>query len=138
MYFSKTLGICSLAITASAAIQTTITYDPGYDIGSRGLDKVSCSNGDNGLITRYGWMTQREVTGFPYIGGAPGVTWNSPKCGACYSLTYNGKTVHIRAIDAAYGGFNIGKEAFGDLTDDNFNAGRVDATYEEVHWDMCN
>jgi hypothetical protein len=41
---------------------------------------VSCSDGQNGLITKYGWQNQGAVAGFPRIGGYMGVAgWNSPQ-----------------------------------------------------------
>lgn len=56
----------------------TVAYDTGYDDASRSMTAVSCSDGANGLITRYGWQTQGAVAGFPYIGAAAAVSgWNS-------------------------------------------------------------
>ena len=55
-----------------------MAYDTGYDDGSRSLTAVSCSDGQNGLITRYGWQTQGQIPKFPYIGAAAAVEgWNS-------------------------------------------------------------
>lgn len=57
----------------------SVSFDRGYDDGARSLTAVSCSDGENGLITTYGWDTQSEVAGFPYIGGVEAVGgWNSP------------------------------------------------------------
>lgn len=39
---------------AAAVNATTVSYDTGYDLASRSMDDVSCSDGPNGLITRYG------------------------------------------------------------------------------------
>lgn len=58
---------------------TLVSYDTGYDDGSRSLSVVACSDGPNGLETRYGWQTQSQVSRFPYIGGVEAVAgWNSP------------------------------------------------------------
>jgi uncharacterized protein YqjF (DUF2071 family) len=76
MQISNLLTIFTAVTVASAA---TVSYDTGYDNGSRSLTAVSCSDGANGLITRYGWQTQKQVKKFPYIGGVQAVAgWNSP------------------------------------------------------------
>ena len=55
-----------------------MAYDTGYDDGSRSLEFLACSNGQNGLITRYGWQTQGQIPRFPYIGAAAAVErWDS-------------------------------------------------------------
>jgi hypothetical protein len=107
----------------------TVSYDAGYDIASRSLREVSCSDGPNGLITKYKWQVQGQVSGFPAIGGMQGVQWNSPKCGTCWKLQYGGNTIRVVALDAAYnGGFNIGLEAMNRLTNGNAEQlGHVDA-----------
>ncbi|KAH8879580.1 Cerato-platanin [Thozetella sp. PMI_491] len=136
MFFSKALSIFTLAAAASA---TTVSYDTGYDDGSRSLTQVSCSDGANGLMTRYGWQTQGDVAGFPYIGGAQDVaSWNSPSCGNCYSATYNGKTIYILAVDHAASGLNIGLNAMQDLTHGQaISLGRVDAAVSVVDPSNC-
>jgi hypothetical protein len=64
----------------------TVSYDTGYDDGSRSLANVACSDGQNGLITRYGWQTQGQVARFPYIGGIDAVDrWNSPNVSGVHS-----------------------------------------------------
>lgn len=60
------------------ANMVTVSYDTGYDDGSRSMTAVSCSDGTNGLITRYGWQTQGQIPNFPYIGGSSAIAgWNS-------------------------------------------------------------
>lgn len=55
-----------------------MSYDIGYDDGNRSLNVLSCSDGANGLITKYGWANQAAIAGFPRIGGYQGVEgWNS-------------------------------------------------------------
>jgi len=54
-----------------------VSYDTGYDDPSRSLTTVSCSDGVNGLITKYGWQTQGDVHRFPLIGGKAPISWNS-------------------------------------------------------------
>ncbi|KAL6892154.1 eliciting plant response-like protein [Trichoderma evansii] len=124
-------------VTATAA--TYVSFDSGYDDASRNLDRVSCSDGRNGLITKYGWRTQGQIPHFPYIGGVQGTTWNTTACGTCYKLEYGGKSIHILGIDAAYnGGLNIGLDALNDLTNGNAVAwGHVDAIVTQVSGRDC-
>lgn len=76
---------------------------------------------------------------FPYIGGAQAIaSWNSPNCGTCWSATYNGKTIHILAIDHAGQGLNLGLRAMNDLTNGRAEAlGRVDADVRQVPLANC-
>lgn len=55
-----------------------VSHDGSYDLPNRGLNTVACSDGENGLIDRYGWHIQSEIAGFPYIAGSRNITgWNS-------------------------------------------------------------
>ncbi|AEO63188.1 7c47e13a-5d42-4cce-93eb-6e2087ea6df4 [Thermothielavioides terrestris] len=136
MQFSKILGALSLLAAASA---TTVSYDTGYDDPSRPLTSVACSDGTNGVMWKYNWKTQGDVTGFPYIGGAEAISgWNSPNCGTCWQATYNGRTIHILAIDHAASGLNIGLTAMNDLTNGHAEElGRVDADVQQVPLSTC-
>jgi hypothetical protein len=68
------LGLASLTSAIS------VSYDTGYDDASRSLNTLSCSDGANGLVTRFGWNTQGNVPSFPRIGGYSGIAgWNSPQ-----------------------------------------------------------
>ncbi|KAK4127999.1 hypothetical protein N657DRAFT_654071 [Parathielavia appendiculata] len=136
MQLSKILGISSLLAAASA---TTVSYDVGYDDSARSLSVVACSDGTNGLIWKYGWQVQGDITRFPYIGGAEAVGgWNSPNCGTCWSATYNGKTIYILAIDRSAHGLNIGLNAMNDLTDGHaVQLGRVEASVQQVPLSNC-
>lgn len=131
------LSVAALSF-ASLASAITVSYDVGYDDASRSMNSVACSDGSNGLVTRYGWQTQGAIPRHPHIGGYMGVEgWNSPQCGTCYSLTYNGKTVYILAIDRA-AGFNIAKGAMDELTNNQAAAlGRVEAQYVQVPVSNC-
>ncbi|OCL14252.1 eliciting plant response-like protein [Glonium stellatum] len=136
-FSSLALGFSYLALSTQAI---TVSYDTGYDDASRSLTAVACSDGANGLITKYGWQTQGQIPHFPYIGGYEGIAgWNSAQCGTCWSLTYNGKTIYILAIDHTASGFNIAETAMNDLTGGNaVQFGRVDATYTQVASSYCN
>jgi len=129
-----------LALTAllTPTLCITVSYDTGYDLGSRSLSVVSCSDGSNGLLTK-GFTTQSSLPSFPRIGGASTIAgWNSDSCGTCYSLTYNGNTINILAIDHADEGFNIAQAALDDLTGGQAVAlGRIDAQWAEVDKSAC-
>jgi hypothetical protein len=120
------------------------------------MTSVSCSDGSNGLIPKYGWQTQGAVAGFPNIGGYVGIAgWNSPQvrissdlspafitniyqCGTCYGVTYNGKTIYVLAIDHTANGFNLAKGAMDKLTNGQSEAvGRIDAQYAQVPVSNC-
>ncbi|KAF1995482.1 Asp f 13-like protein [Amniculicola lignicola CBS 123094] len=133
IFTAAALGLSGL----SSAV--TVSWDAGYDDGSRSLTAVSCSDGKNGLMTKYGWKTQSQIPVFPNIGGFSGIAgWNSPACGSCYSLTYNGVTIYVLAIDHAGSGFNIAKAALNTLTKGNAEKfGRVDAQYALVANSFC-
>ncbi|KAF4592319.1 eliciting plant response-like protein [Ophiocordyceps camponoti-floridani] len=128
------ISYLSQALLVAVASATQVSFDAGYDDASRSLNSVSCSDGANGLMTRYHWQTQGQIPGFPYIGGAQGVTWNSPRCGSCYSIAYRGREIRLLAIDASYnGGFNIGLRAMDFLTDGNGKQfGHIEASTREV------
>lgn len=102
------------------------------------MTAVSCSDGSNGLITKYGWKTQGDIPRFPYIGGVNIIAgWNSPNCGGCYRLEYKGKKIHVLAIDHAADGLNIGLDAMNALTGgQGVNLGRVNA--QVYHADKSN
>jgi len=91
------------------------TYDQTFDNPNGLLNNVACSDGPNGLASRY--PTFSNIPSFPYIGGAFDIAWNSPNCGSCWAIanTANNITVHITAIDTAGHGFNIAKQAFDTL-----------------------
>lgn len=147
-----------LALFTAATSAVSVSYDTGYDDSTRSLTAVTCSDGTNGLITRYGWQTQGSVSRFPHIGGADAVDrWNSPnvsrgkeykiytniptntrQCGTCWQLTYNGRSINVLAIDHAASGFNIAKTALNDLTNGQaVSLGRIDATATQVGLSNC-
>ncbi|KAM0282283.1 hypothetical protein ACHAQH_003147 [Verticillium albo-atrum] len=136
MQISAVLNVIFIATLASAA---SVSYDTGYDDGDRLLSTVSCSDGANGLTTRYGWTTQRQAAGFPYIGGVEAVAgWNSPNCGTCWELTYSGRTIHVLAVDHALSGFNIALDAMNALTNGQAaQLGRVEADSRQVDAAVC-
>ncbi|ORY10485.1 Asp f 13-like protein [Clohesyomyces aquaticus] len=138
MKFSGAVSAAALGF-ASLSQAITVSWDAGYDDRGRSLTAVSCSDGANGLMTKYHWNTQGDIPTYPNIGGYQGIAgWNSNMCGTCYSVTYNGNTIYVLAIDHAGSGFNIGKQAMNTLTGGNADQfGRVDAVYSQVAVSNC-
>ncbi|RDL40266.1 putative SnodProt1 [Venustampulla echinocandica] len=126
------------AALLTTALAVTVSYDAGYDDRGRSLNAVACSNGKNGLITK-GFTTQGSLPSFPRIGGAfPIAGWNDPNCGTCYSLTYEGQTVNILAIDHADGGFNIAESVMNTLTRGQaVFLGSIQVDYKRVDNSLC-
>ena len=130
--------ISSLALFATSALGVTVSFDTMYDNGGQSLATVSYSDGPNGLLTR-GFSTFGSLPGFPNIGGAAAVGgWNSPNCGTCWRLTYQGRSINVLAIDHAGAGFNIALTAMNTLTNGQaVNLGRIDATATQVAASNC-
>ncbi|KAI9053712.1 hypothetical protein LZ554_002663 [Drepanopeziza brunnea f. sp. 'monogermtubi'] len=129
-----TAALLSIISVASAI---TVSYDTGYDDGSRSLSAVSCSDGTNGLMNRF--PAQSNLPSFPRIGGASVIEgWNSANCGTCWRLTYQGNQVDVLAIDRANAGFNIALDAMNKLTGGQAAAlGRIDAQYQQLPASAC-
>ncbi|EJC99995.1 cerato-platanin-like protein [Fomitiporia mediterranea MF3/22] len=109
-------AIFSTLLLAGSAFAVKATYDQTYDNASGSMNGVACSNGANGLASRF--PTFGDLPTFPNVGGAHAVTgWNSTKCGSCWKLTYQGTSITLTAIDTAGVGFNIALEALDTLTD---------------------
>ncbi|KXJ94019.1 Epl1 protein [Microdochium bolleyi] len=136
MQFSTILSALSLFAASASAV--TVSYDTGYDDAGRSLNVVSCSDGPNGLITKYGWQTQGQIRS-QYIGGADVIAgWNSAQCGTCWELSYQGRTINVLAIDHAGAGFNIELSALDALTGGQGVAvGRIDAGSRQVAISAC-
>ena len=77
MKFHITVIAFFTSITPS--LGTRVAWDAGYDDAGRSLKDVACSDGDNGLITKYGWTTQGAISSFPNIGASDTIAkWDSP------------------------------------------------------------
>ncbi|KAI9353024.1 rasp f 13 [Zopfochytrium polystomum] len=143
MQFTTILAtIALLASTGTASPlsrrdQVTVAYNDYYNRSSTLLlTAVACSNGSNGLLKK-GYTDIRSLPGYaaaaPYLG-----TWNSPKCGQCYKLSYKDKFVYVIAVDVA-DSFVLGQDAMDVLTDGQaYELGRVPATAEEAPQTSCN
>jgi len=110
------------------------TFDGTYDNQSGSLNSVACSNGEHGLVDKF--PTFGDIPTFPYIGGAPGVVWNSPNCGGCWKLKNpaTGAWIVMTAIDSA-ATFNLAKVAFETLNGGKIGQGTLDVVVRQVpHW----
>ncbi|KAK1233372.1 hypothetical protein PQX77_003483 [Marasmius sp. AFHP31] len=104
----------ALLTTSVAAVQ--LQYDNHYDDSGASLATTACSDGQNGLLTR-GFSTFGSLLRFPYIGAVDAIGgWNSPQCGSCWRVTYNGKSINVLGVDHAGNGFNVAQAAMDDLT----------------------
>jgi hypothetical protein len=111
-----TTVISSLLVLAGVAFADRAGYDNVYDNASGDMNTVACSDGPQGLSSKY--PTFGSLPSFPYIGGAQAIAgWGSTQCGSCWSLTYNGTQIYVTAIDHADDGFNLSEEALNALTD---------------------
>ena len=83
------------------------TYNPIYDSADETLNDVACSQ----LFATY--MMFGMVPLFPFIGGAPNTTYNSPNCGAIWKVTNpeNGAAIYFTGIDYS-SGFDLSLETF--------------------------
>lgn len=134
MFFKLPAVFATLSVLLGAAAATPtpytdfVTFDTTYDSGDLSLNNVACSNGDNGLVTK-GFTTLNSLPSFPYIGGAHVVSgWNSPQCGSCWGLTYEGTTIYVTVVDTAGVGFNIARSAMQVLAgDEGVQTGKVSA-----------
>jgi len=114
-----------------------VTWDATYDNPNGNTNGVACSNGPHGLADKYHHF--KNFPDFPYLGGAYDVKWGSPNCGKCWKLTHT-KTkrwIYFTAIDAAGGGFNIGKHAFIALNGGTVGAGTLEAEAQSVPKHFC-
>ncbi|GAB0135730.1 hypothetical protein EsDP_00004057 [Epichloe bromicola] len=134
MQFSHIIAAAVMAVSASAV---QVSWDAGYDQADRPLTKVSCSDGQYGLMPKY--STQGSLPNFPNIGGAAAIAgWNSPNCGTCWALEYQGNRVKVLAVDHAGSGFNIGQTAMNALTNGRAaELGRVEATVTQLSAGEC-
>ncbi|CAK1357382.1 Protein SnodProt1 [Cercospora beticola] len=130
-----TAALLSIAALATA---TTVSYDEGYDDAARSLTAVSCSDGNTGLITK-GYSTQGSIPTFPNIGGSWEIAgWGSPQCGACYTVSYQGRSINVVGIDRSGDGLNLSKAALNTLTGGRaVEVGRIDAQVTRVDSGVC-
>src|SRR6266700_3997076 len=121
--------------TRATTVRATFDYTYGNPSGS--LNNVACSNGANGLAARF--PTFGNIPTFPFIGGAPGIVFNSLNCGGCWRLTSTatGRSLIMTAIDSAGSGFNIAQEAFVTLNGGQIGQGVIDVVAEQAERGVC-
>ncbi|KAG7449547.1 Cerato-platanin [Guyanagaster necrorhizus] len=91
MKFFSTLVLVQFIPSYTLAV--TVGYGSGYGIGSNSLANDAFSDGSNGLLTKL-YTTYSSVPNSPYIASSDSITgWNS--------LSYNGRTINVLAIDHA-------------------------------------
>ena len=133
------LTVVSTLLLAGSAFATRAGFDNTYDNSGASMLTTSCSDGSNGLASRF--PTFGSVPSFPNIGGASAIPgWNSAECGSCWQLTYQstGVTIFVTAIDHADDGFNLSQEALDTLTGGRaVEAGAVDVTAVQVDASQC-
>lgn len=136
IFTTALLALLPITLVAATPAPAFVTYDNTYDNPNGSLNNVACSNGENGLVTK-GYTTFSSLPSFPFIGGVPGAHWNSPVCGTCWALTYNGTTINVLAIDNS-GNFNVAQEAMDALTDNQaVQFGRVAIQATQVAGSNC-
>ncbi|KXN87025.1 Heat-stable 19 kDa antigen [Leucoagaricus sp. SymC.cos] len=128
-------------ITIAATV--SLSFDTVYDNPDGDMGSITCSDGENGMITA-GFSQFDDLPNFPNIGGAPAITeWNSPSCGTCWKLTYTSSkgvssSSNILAIDVGSRGFNIAKAAMNTLTNGQAEQlGRVNVDAVQVAPSDC-
>merc|ERR1719410_135717 len=115
-----------------------ITWHNYYD--GQPVTEVSCSDGENGLIEKYGYSTLDPL--IPYVAATSNVMWNSPNCGNCYAVSANDKTVYVTAIDQCGKGpngemhFDMHPVAFQELFG-SVDVGIGSASFNEVSVSFC-
>ncbi|EED12680.1 allergenic cerato-platanin Asp F13 [Talaromyces stipitatus ATCC 10500] len=119
------------ALAANTTETTLATFDTAYDDANLSLSTVTCSNGENGLVTK-GYNTISDLPTQDVAGSLTVKGWNDVNCGACYSLSYKNETVYVLAIDSAIGQFNVAQKVLDKLTHGQAQEfGSVSVDYEQ-------
>ncbi|KAK7038766.1 hypothetical protein VNI00_010651 [Paramarasmius palmivorus] len=128
----------AVALLATSASAVQLQYDTAYDNGSGSLANTACSDGENGLLTK-GFSTFGSLPNFPRIGAVDAITgWNSPHCGSCWQVTWNGNSINILGMDVAGNGFNVAQQAMDELTNGQAVAlGNIDVQATQVNASAC-
>ncbi|KAI6099556.1 Cerato-platanin [Pisolithus croceorrhizus] len=140
-FVSAIIALAAFSLPVFAGQSVEVTYNTIYDDPNTPLSETACSNGVNGLETK-GYNTLGEIPKFPYVGGIPGLTWNSTECGSCWELSYTGAsgtttTIAVTGVDGAWS-FNLSLEAMNALTGGIAEAkGTVTATATQVSPSVC-
>lgn len=109
----KLLPILIILLIAPTIVQSDtaiVTYHlyTKYDK----LTTVSCSDGANGIMS---WGYKDLSLMFPYVTAWQPASWNSPQCGSCIKIMWNGKYTYVTVVDqcgminSAYSHFDLSK-----------------------------
>jgi hypothetical protein len=133
-----TSTIISFVALFSVASAVHVRYDDEYDNPKISLDAGACSNGPNGLLTK-NYETFGSLPTFPNIAAAQAVEgWNSPECGSCWRIKFEGKSVVVTVVDHAADGFNLSLEAMNKLTHGHAKEyGVIDAEATQIDESYC-
>ncbi|KAI6754016.1 hypothetical protein HG530_013192 [Fusarium avenaceum] len=129
MYISRFAGIACLLSSTSANIVTTITYNGIFEDDKTSVKEFACWNGKEGsLIEDQRWESLEDLA-FP-LAGYEGVDGpDSPLCGTCWIVEYEGRNRPMIIIDSAKSGLTTGFKTMDSLTGGKAaNLGRVNVT----------
>lgn len=114
-------ALLSILLTGVSAINVVV--DPLLDDATRSLSQ--CNDGTSAFSAK-GFKTQGDLSKFPYIAGAPqegidtaGAAFYTPYCGACWELSFAGKSITVLAIKGLPkedGAFSVSTKALEELT----------------------
>lgn len=144
-----TTAVFTLVSTLSTALaapqgSVAIYYNTKYDDSGVSTNTLACSDGINGLSSKY--PTLGQIPGFPNIGGVYAIGgWNSPSCGTCWKVTYKSggnanidNTIYVTGVDTAPEGIDLSQKAMNTLTNGNAQQlGRVEGTAVQVDKSYC-
>ena len=106
------------------------------------LTSVACSDGVNGLITRWKYINLQEL--FPYVTAASFASWNSVRCGECIEISKNQRSIYVTVIDKCQSlssntHFDLSNEAFIELLgEDGIFKGSDIGNWKRVDNYYCN
>ncbi|KAF8467143.1 Cerato-platanin-domain-containing protein [Russula ochroleuca] len=112
------------------------TFSYAYDNPNTSTNTVACSNGQNGLASRF--PTLGDIPSFPFIGGAFDVVWNSPNCGGCWKVTNiaNNASIHFTAVDTS-SSIDLSEQAFKALNNGVIGNGVLNVTAGKIPRSVC-
>ena len=103
---------------------------------------IACSDGDNGLIKKYGWYDISSV--YPYVSASSFIVWNSNMCGMCVELQNGSKKVKVNIIDGCGRGannethFDMSQPSFAELFGDTgIQQGHGYASWKIISPNLC-
>ncbi|EPS43071.1 hypothetical protein H072_2885 [Dactylellina haptotyla CBS 200.50] len=101
----KFFTLATIFAAASAVSGSQLKYQNIYNSAySLDLNSASCSNGPNGLVTKYGTQNSQQfrtkLKPGVYVAAAQ-APWGSPKCGLCWKLvgTKSQRSAYFVTVD---------------------------------------